>query len=337
MTWGLLLWALLVALVFAGVCWLQMRQNRASLRTLVLVPFAIAAGLTCYWFFGRHPDTGNWLREYSDNRDLVRSMIEGNPSPALDTLPTATVTRVLQRELAMQPSAEGWYALSLLYTEMQAPAVSITAARKSVQMAPNEDAPKLLLARSLIAHNKGELDDESRALIEDVLTRQPQHDGAWMMLAMAAMTSANYDVAVRAFDNLLTRHSDGEAGAQLRKAREDALTQQKNQSWLANLTVTVEAGEGIQPGGTLFVFLRKPGDTGQPMAAVRTLADRFPMRVTVRPANWLQQPPPPGTALVAGARYAMAPGQGVDQAGVSAENQPLSQSSGGLSATLQLR
>jgi len=337
MIWMLVLWGVLVGLLLAWLCWRVLRPARATLRTLVVIPFVIAAGLTCYWSFGRNPNTGEWLETYSANRDLVRGMIDGKPDPALDQLPVATVARVLQRELAMQPTAEGWYALSLLYTDMQAPAVSITAARKSVRMAPDEDAPKLLLARSLIAHKDGQLDSEAQSLIEDVLSRQPEHDGAWMMLAMAAMTSGDYDLAVTAFDNLLGRHDSGEAGVQLRKARDEALSQKKNQSWLANLTVTVEAAEGVQPGGTLFVFLRKPGDVGQPLAAVRMLADRFPMSVRVLPGNWLQQPPAPGTALVAGARYATAPGQGVDQAAVTAENQPLSGPDGALSATLRLR
>lgn len=338
MIWSVLVWALLITLALLLLSWQQLRHNSAaSLRTLVVVPFAVAVAVTCYWFFGRHPNTSEWLQEYDANRDLVRGMIHGEADPALDQLPTATLTRVLQRELAMEPSAQGWYGLSLLYSDMQAPMVAITAARKAVQMAPQEDTPKLLLARSLIAQNQGALEPEARNLIEGVLSRQPEHDGAWMMLAMAAMSSSDYDVAIRAFDNLLTRHGDGDAAAQLRKAKAEALEQQQNQSWLSNLTVEVQAGEGISPGGTLFVFLRRPGEQGQPLAAVRTLADHFPMSVTVRQNNWLQQPPEPGTTLVAGARYAQAPGQGVDQAAVTAENQPLSGKDGALRAVLQLR
>ncbi|MDF1780101.1 MAG: cytochrome C biogenesis protein [Alcanivoracaceae bacterium] len=335
----LVLWLALIAALFI-VLWLWSAREaslRPPLPMLFIAPAVVGAAAVAYWAIGLNPGTGQWLEEYSANRELVHDMVRGEPDPALEQVPVATLTRVLQRELAKAPSAEGWYGLSLLYTEMQAPAVAITAARKAVQLAPEESAPKLLLARSVIAHADGQLEPEAKGLIDDVLAKQPAHDGAWMMLGMAAMTSADYDTAINAFDELLSRHPEGEAGDALKKARGDALARQKNQSWLDNMKIQVSAAPGIEPGGTLFVFLRKPGDRGQPMAAVRLLADRFPLEVRVQPSNWLQQPPAPGTALVAGARYAQAPGQGVDQAAITAENQPLSGDAGGLSASLELK
>src|SRR5690606_11669561 len=116
-----------------------------------------------------------------------------------------------------------------------------------------------------------------------------------------------------------------------------AVERQKNLAWLADVQVEVSAGEGIQPGGTLFVFLRRPGEKGQPLAAVRLLADRFPLTLPAEASHWLQAPPAPGTAPSAGARCTPARGHGVDRAGIAAENQPLGEHSGGLRATLRLR
>lgn len=336
--WGGL-WLLMLVSLFA-LLWqrtLQRADTKLALSHLWLFPAIVLVVTTSYLTLGYHPETEAWLNEYAQNRDIVQTMIDGKPDPALRDVPVPVLTRTLQRELAIQPSAEGWYTLALLYGEMQAPAVAITAARNAMRLAPDEQSPKLLLARSLIAQADGQLVPEAQTLIDEVITQAPTHDGAWMMLATAAMTSADYDLALRAFDDLLSRHNDGEAGAALTKAKQDALERQKNQSWLANVTVEVTAADSIEAGGTLFVFLRKPGDSGQPMAAVRLLADRFPLQVKVAAANWLQQPPAPGTALVAGARYAMAPGQGVDQASVVAPNQPLTANQGRLSATLELR
>jgi cytochrome c-type biogenesis protein CcmH len=336
--WGGL-WLLMLVSLFA-LLWqrtLRRADSSIALPHLWLFPAIVLVATTSYLTLGYHPETEAWLSEYADNRDLVQTMIDGKPDPALRDVPVPVLTRTLQRQLALQPSAEGWYTLALLYGEMEAPAVAITAARNAQRLAPNEQSPKLLLARSLIAQADGQLVPEAQTLIEEVIAQAPTHDGAWMMLATAAMTSADYDLALAAFDDLLSRHNEGEAGAALTKAKEDALERQKNQSWLANISIEVTAAEGIEAGGTLFVFLRKPGDTGQPMAAVRLLADGFPLQVKVAAANWLQQPPAPGTPLVAGARYAMAPGQGVDQAGVTAENQPLVAKQGRLSASLELR
>ena len=339
MIWVLSLWVLVIAGLFL-VLWVRSAKKagaKPSLRMLLLVPLAVLAGVGAWRWIGMNAATPQWLAEYQANHQLVRDMVRGEPDEAaLKDVPLQTLVRVLQRELALSPSAEGWYGLSMMYGDMQAPEQAVIAARKAVRLAPEESAPKLLLARSLMTAANGKLVDEAREQIDAVLAASPQHDGAWMMLAMGAMQSADYPLAIEAFDQLLSRHAEGEAAAALAQARAEAVERQKNLAWLADVQVEVQAGEGIQPGGTLFVFLRRPGEKGQPLAAVRLLADRFPLTVPVEAGHWLQAPPAPGTALVAGARYTPAPGQGVDQADISAENQPLGQQGAGLRATLTL-
>lgn|SRR5690606_645833 len=340
MIWVLSLWLLVIAGLFL-VLWVRSAKNagaKPSLPMLLLVPLVVLAAVGAWRWIGMNAATPQWLAEYQANHQLVRDMVRGAPDEAaLKDVPLQTLVRVLQRELALSPSAEGWYGLSMMYGDMQAADQAVIAARKAVRLAPEESAAKLLLARSLINAANGQLVDEAREQIDAVLAVSPQHDGAWMMLAMGAMQSADYPLAIQAFDELLSRHSEGEAAQALAQARAEAVERQKNLAWLADVQVEVSAGEGIQPGGTLFVFLRRPGEKGQPLAAVRLLADRFPLTVPVEASHWLQAPPAPGTALVAGARYTPAPGQGVDQAAISAENQPLGEQSGGLRATLQLR
>jgi cytochrome c-type biogenesis protein CcmH len=150
------------------------------------------------------------------------------------------------------------------------------------------------------------------------------------------MQSQDFARALPAWQALLARHGDGEARPLLEKMVEDARSQLSAQQHYQNLTVLVEAGDGIEAGGNLFVFLRRPGDVGQPLAAVRVLADRFPMSVQLAPANWLQAMPAPGTELVAGARYSAAGGGGVEQAGENAELAPVSGSAGALFARVRL-
>lgn len=335
----MVLWALVVSVLFV-LLWRRARGATTTIgahKTWLAAPLIMAAAFAAYWFVGRHPDTASWLSEHGTHRQATLSLLRGQPDAGLEEVPVAVLTRVLQRELASNPTAAGWYALALLYGEMEAPAVAVTAARKAAEMAPGEAGPQLLLARSLIDQAEGRLTPEAHRLLDAVLEEQPEHDGAWMMLGMAAMTSADYGLAIEAWDELLDRHPEGEAAVALNNARRRAEKLRDSQGYLQNLRVTVEAGPQVQPGGTLFVFLRKPGDTGQPLAAKRVLADRFPLEVRLVAGDWLQEPPPPGTPLVAGARYATGPGGGVDQAGVSAEMQPLSGVSGALSATLTLK
>ena len=158
-----------------------------------------------------------------------------------------------------------------------------------------------------------------------------------MMLGMAATGGGDYRTAIEAWDALIALHPDGDGADTLKGARAKARERLANQSYVDNLRVTVEAASHVPAGGTLFVFLRKPGDTGQPLAAVRTLADRFPLTVEVKAGNWLQAVPPPGTELVAGARYASGPGGDVASAAIVTKNQPVTGKAGALRATVELK
>lgn len=334
---------ILLAAAAALLLWWMWRREAlrqgAVLRTpSIAVVLAVAAlALLLYIWRGQHPDTDRWLADWRDYQGFATQVVAGNPDPELAAqIPLQSLARVLQRQLHLTPSAEGWYVLSLVYSELEAPQVSVMAARRAVEISDNALEPRLLLARSLIEQDKGRLNDEARQLLEDILAEYPGHDGALTLLASAAMQSQDFARALPAWQALLMRHGDGEARPLLEKMVEDARRQLSSQQHYQNLTVVVEAGDGIEAGGNLFVFLRRPGDVGQPLAAVRVLADRFPMSVQLAPANWLQAMPAPGTELVAGARYSMAGGGGVEQAGESAELMPVRGASGALSARLRL-
>lgn len=336
--------AIVLLAVFAALLlwWMWRREalrHGVALRLPSVAVVLTVAGLALllYIWRGQHPDTGRWLSDWRSYQDFATQVVAGNPDPELAAqIPLQSLARVLQRQLHLTPSAEGWYVLSLIYSELEAPQVSVMAARKAVEISDNALEPRLLLARSLIEQEQGRLNDESGALLDDILAEHPGHDGALTLLASAAMQSQDFARALPAWQALLARHGEGEARPLLEKMVEDAGSQLSAQQHYQNLTVLVEAGEGIEAGGNLFVFLRRPGDVGQPLAAVRVLADRFPIPVQLAPANWLQAMPAPGTELVAGARYSAAGGGGVEQAGESAELVPVSGSAGALSARVRL-
>ena len=340
-----MLYAALVLLAVTAALLLWWMWHREALRqgtTLqtpsIAVVLAVAAlALLLYIRSGQHPDTGRWLSDWRAYQDFATQVVAGNPDPEQAAqIPLQSLARVLQRQLHLTPSAEGWYVLSLIYSELEAPQVSVMAARRAVEASNNALEPRLLLARSLIEQEQGRLNGESRELLEIILAEHPGHDGALTLLASAAMQSQDFARALPAWQALLARHGEGEARTLLEKMVEDARSKLSAQQYYQNLTVLVEAGDGIEAGGNLFVFLRRPGEAGQPLAAARVLADRFPMTVQLESANWLQAMPAPGTELVAGARYSAAAGGGVEQAGESAELMPVSGPAGALSARVRL-
>lgn len=330
---------LLVALAL-GLSWRAEAQRqgvRIGWLWLPVMAMLLLLGSGLYLWRGLHADTDRWLADWYEYRDFARQVVAGEPDPERAAeIPLQSLARVLQRQLLLTPSAEGWYILSLVYSEMEAPAVAVTAARRAVEISDGALEPRLLLARSLIESDEGRLNDESTAILDAVLAEYPEHDGALTLLASAAMQSRDFARALDAWQSLLARHGDGEARPLLERMIETARTQRDAQRYFDNVSVTVNAPAELAAGGTLFVFLRRPGDQGQPLAAVRVLADRFPFSVTLGPADWLQQMPVANTPVLVGARYNSAGGGGVEAATLEASPVPAQGEAGALQATLNL-
>ena len=320
--------ALVLLLALGVLLWLlwqrEARKAGKVMRGAIGIPLIMlvlaAAG---YGLVGYNEHTSDWLNDQQEYRSVARAIIAGeSPERAASEVPVGALVRVLQAELVRNPSAMGWYALGSLYDQLGAPEQSEEAARKAVAKSPQEPAMHLLLARALIQKAGGKLTDPALAELRWVLDREPTHDGAWMMLAMSADRAGRYDLAEQGWQALLSRHSNGETGDLLRRGLENALEQKVRQEKFAGIEAVV-AAEDLPAGGTVFVYLREAGSSGQPLAARRQVVPHFPATVSLSAQDWLQRYPDDGAELVIGARYTPAPGGAVDQAAIMAPVKPL--------------
>ena len=319
--------AMLLALAVGTLLWLAWMWRRESARLgepltsrwLLAVALVPVLGLLVYLAAGYRQGTAEWLADYQTLRPVAERLAAGLPPEDLDrdVSPTALV-RVLQRQLAITPSAEGWYALGLLYGELQAPEMAVLAARRALESAPQMLPARLLLAQGLIGEAEGRLTPEAQELLSGVLADDPEHDGARMLLGMAATQNRQYALAAEAWRALLARHADSEAGPVLQRSLDYAEAQQALAERFEVVNVTIEAPPELPPGGSLFVFLRVEGQRGQPLAARRVLVDSFPLTVALRGQDWLQPYPDAQASVEVGARYSAAAAGGVDQAERSA-------------------
>lgn len=323
-----LLCGAIAALTLLWLLWLWAREARREgqpLRAPLLLAGVLAPllGVLVYLGWGYHADTREWLEDYAALRPVAAELVAGQPPQALpQDIPPAALVRVLQRQLVMTPSREGWYALGLLYSQLGAPNMAVTAARKTLEVAPESVSARMLLAQSLIEEGEGRMNSEAETLLRGVVSEQPTHDGAWMLLGMGASQNRDYALAEQAWVELLSRHDEGEAAPVLRRSLAFARNQLANAPRFADVAIRVEVEGDVPPGGSLFVFLRDPDNPGQPLAARRVLAERFPVRVTVRGQDWLQPYPGADQELVAGARYSPRTAAGVDQSEFEAERVP---------------
>ena len=273
--------ALVLLLALGVLLWLlwqrEARKAGKVMRGAIGIPLIMlvlaAAG---YGLVGYNEHTSDWLNDQQEYRSVARAIIAGeSPERAASEVPVGALVRVLQAELVKNPSAMGWYALGSLFDQLGAPEQSEEAARKAVAMSPEEPAMHLLLARALIQKAGGKLTDPALAELRWVLDREPTHDGAWMMLAMSADRAGRYDLAEQGWQALLSRHSNGETGDLLRRGLENAREQKARQEKFAGIQAVVTA-EDLPAGGTVFVYLREAGSSGQPLAARRQVVPHFP-------------------------------------------------------------
>ena len=329
---------LVLALLIAG--WRRELQRQGAVLPMLAVVWpglAVLLALLLYGLLGKHPDLPQWLADWQQHRAFAQQVVAGTPDPAAaETIPLQPLSRVLQRQLQLTPSVEGWYMLALIYRELQAPEVAVESARTAVRLDAAAVPPRMLLAQILIEQQQG-LPQEAETMLRDVLREQPGHDGAQTLLASGLMGRKDYQAALPLWQTLVARHGqgDGEAAVMLRERLASAERGAEAQAHYRQIALTVVGAE-LSAGGTLFVFLRQPGQQGQPLAARRVLADQFPVTLTLSAEHWLQSPPPPGTALVAGARYTPVPGQAVDAADIRAQPVPLRRVGEQLEATLTL-
>lgn len=334
------LWMVPVAALAVFLWRREARRLGASpglLKLLGPVILVVAGGLLYMWQ-GYRPETAQWLADYHELRPLARQLMAGQPAEGLsESTDVRALAMTLQRELARDPSAPGWYTLAMVYNESQRGQEAVEAARRALRLATPEQATaaRVLLARSLITRAGGGLTDEAERVLRQVIERYPDHDGAWTLLATAGARAGRYELAVEAFESLLSRHGAGEAGDMLRQGLARARNQARLESAFADTRITVQASD-IGPGGTLFVFLRREGGSGQPLAARRYLVDRFPVSLTLRAQDWLQAYPDPSGSLVVGARYSTAPGGDVEAASLTAGPVPLAGAPGDYQAELRL-
>lgn len=293
--------------------------------------------------FGMQKGAYQLVSDFHDYAPQAQKLIDGEPLNSLngEQLPLFGLIHALQDKLMRDPTAAGWDALSKLYrqlteeTELDASEVAVAAAENAFALDPDNVDAKMWLAQTVIMANGGALNARSKLLIEGVLKQNPDYDGAWLMMAMAAVQGRQYDDAERAFSEMLRRHSDDRATALLERSLEHVRSEKQKQQHFSTIRITVDAADDVVMGGTLFVSVQKKGGAGMPLAAKRLLLDHVPTTVVLTPADWLAEMPAADEQLVATARYGSGAVSGVDEAQNRAETAVV-QGDNGLSAMLTL-
>lgn len=257
------------------------------------------AGLGYYYFSDQRSAAADWLNTVERYRaPVVSARQTPRQPPGLTGEELFDFTRVLAAEVARDGMREAGdlYLLGNSLLQLEAPRQALDILRRGYHLEPQDTALTLAYAQARVLNNQGRLDGESATLLRQVLSHQPHHQGALMLLGFAARNAGDDAVALSAWRPLLaTLAPDSEPARLLRQSIRDA--EQRLAAAVSKtpdtepadggpqIRVTVDLAPELRAGlaadASLFVFARAADGPPMPLAAVRRPADDFPVEITL--------------------------------------------------------
>lgn len=246
-------------------------------RLLLMVWVPALAALAYLMIGNRTPVFELWAAEDKVGQvadDLLTGKINQPPSWAIEDgnqLISAMQTNVHRH--ADDPNR--WMRLSELFLSLEATPSAIEALSRAYRLSPDNEEIATTYAQISFFANQGRLDANSRRVLQDLLSKNPQHEGAQMLMAMGEARSSNFEesqnwiaklrvsIAAKPGDHTQALASLDELSASVRAQQEQAS---------AGIDISVTINSSLLPlikaDDVLFVAIRDVNG-GPPFAAKR--------------------------------------------------------------------
>ena len=246
-------------------------------RLIITVWVPVLAGLAYFLISDRTPVFNLWTAE-----DKVAQVADDLLSGKIDQPPAWAIEDGTQLISAMQTNVyrhaddpDRWMRLSELFLSLEATDSAIEALSRAYRLSPDNEEIATTYAQISFFANKGQLDANSRRVLQDVLAKNPQHEGAQMLMAMGEARGNNFEEAQgwikRLRDSIAAKPGDhSQALASLDELRTNVTAQQQQASEGIEVTVSINASllPLVKADDVLFVAIRDVKG-GPPFAAKR--------------------------------------------------------------------
>lgn len=231
---------------------------------------------------------------------------------ATDADPAMKITHMAEAARAHPDDWERWVELGHAY-RMAGRYGTAADAYKNALDAQSDPDPQLIAAyaEAQVLANPDALSGQAGKLFEMLLKADPQNAKGLWWGGLAAYNAGKFDTAIARWQRLEARNPPAAVRQVLdrflERARQNATTGKAaptaSKPWL---TAEVELAPSLQPtpaDSVLFVFLRRPGGGGPPLAVKRIADPQLPLSVSLSAADSpLGQQPAPGAKLTLVAR-----------------------------------
>ncbi|MGP4714417.1 MULTISPECIES: c-type cytochrome biogenesis protein CcmI [unclassified Psychrobacter] len=246
-------------------------------RLIVMIWVPVLAALAYLLIGDRTPVFNLWASEDKVGQvadDLLTGKIDQPPAWAIEDgnqLISAMQTNVHRH--ADDP--DRWMRLSELFLSLEATPSAIEALSRAYRLSPDNEEIAATYAQISFFANEGQLNADSRRVLQDLLAKNPQHEGAQMLMAMGEARSSNFDEAQswisRLRGSIAAKPGDhSQALASLDELSANVNAQQEQAAQGVEVTVTVNSSllPLIKGDDVLFVAIRDVNG-GPPFAAKR--------------------------------------------------------------------
>lgn len=296
------------------------RVSRISIAMVALwIPLLI---LMVYVLVSNRGATFAYLQAQDRYQAMAAQIVQGQePKSASDVADGVGLLQTLQTQLYRRPDdPERWLHLSQAYTAAEAPEPALQALERAHRLAPDNDRITMTYAQMRFFTQQGRLDDTTRRIVLSLLSRQPDHEGAMMLMAMGSFRGADYTQAIEWLQRLRAlrlSHAQGDTQASAIDALDQAIAQaQDAQQHSLTLQVSVQLSAALRaqvaPSDTVFVYVRALQGMPMPYAVHKrsaadllsagTLTETLSDQDAMVPGRTLSAGKASGETLVVGAR-----------------------------------
>ena len=246
-------------------------------RFIVAIWVPILAAMAYLMIGNRTPVFELWQAEDKVGQvadDLLTGKIDQPPAWAIEDsrqLITAMQTNVYRH--ADDP--DRWMRLSELFLSLEATDYAIEALSRAYRLSPDNDEIATTYAQISFFANEGQLDANSRRVLQGVLAKNPGHEGAQMLMAMGEARGSNFEEAQgwikRLRESIAAKPGDHtKALASLDELSANVSAQEAQAGQGIEVTVTIDSGllPLVKGDDVLFVAIRDVKG-GPPFAAKR--------------------------------------------------------------------
>lgn len=212
--------------------------------------------------------------------DLLTHKIEQPPPWAVEQ-PRDFINVLITNVHAHANEPERWLSLSEIFIALQAKEPALEALNRAHRLQPDDEKLSMLYAQTSFFALGGQLTPDIRQLVSNILNKNPKHEGAQMLMAMAETQAGNLDKAqywvAQLKQSLLSKPGDHSQALTSLQQLGDTIAQ-KQQAEKHGISLMVQVAPAlvkqIKTTDTLFIAIRDIKG-GAPYAAKRLSASEL--------------------------------------------------------------